>query len=84
MLLTDVSLPGGSGVELALAARRHHPELRVVFATGYALALTPPQREVLGDVAVLRKPYAAHELFGALSGALSGVAASDSTATGKP
>src|SRR4029453_1100232 len=35
VLLTDVSLPGGSGVELALAARRQHPGLRGVFATAY-------------------------------------------------
>ncbi|WP_454742425.1 response regulator [Cupriavidus necator] len=69
VLLTDVSLPGGSGVELALAACRQHPGLRVVFATGYELALTPAQREVLGDVAVLRKPYAAQALFDALRSA---------------
>ncbi|WP_442784876.1 response regulator [Cupriavidus sp. SS-3] len=57
VLLTDVALAGDSGVDLALAARSRHPGLGVVFATGYALELTPAQRAALGAVAVLRKPY---------------------------
>ncbi|WP_080745069.1 response regulator [Cupriavidus necator] len=71
VLLTDVSLhggSGGSGVDLALTARERHPGLRVVFATGHALALTPAQREALGDAAVLRKPYAPQALLEALHG----------------
>ncbi|WP_420868267.1 response regulator [Cupriavidus oxalaticus] len=72
LLLTDVALhggAGGSGVDLALAARQRQPRLRVVFATGYPLALTPAQHQALGDAAVLRKPYAPQALLDLLQGA---------------
>ncbi|MVW79838.1 ATP-binding protein [Bordetella sp. 02P26C-1] len=36
LLLTDVGLPGLNGRELADAARRTHPNLKVLFMTGYA------------------------------------------------
>ncbi|MBP0623629.1 response regulator [Cupriavidus sp. LEh25] len=71
LLLTDVALhggAGGSGVDLALAARQRQPRLRVVFATGYPLALTPAQHQALGHAAVLRKPYAPQALLDLLQG----------------
>ncbi|WP_434034309.1 response regulator [Cupriavidus sp. a3] len=73
LLLTDVALHGGtsgSGVDLALAARQRQPRLRIVFATGYPLALTPAQHQALGDAAVLRKPYAPQALLDLLQGAV--------------
>ena len=36
LLLTDMILPGENGAELAARLRRHNPELRVLFVTGYA------------------------------------------------
>jgi CheY-like chemotaxis protein len=36
LLLTDMVLPGENGAELAARLRRHNPELRVLFVTGYA------------------------------------------------
>ncbi|NOV27036.1 response regulator [Cupriavidus necator] len=63
VLVTDVALAGDSGVDLALAACAHHPRLGVVFATGYALDLTPAQRAGLGAVAMLRKPYPPQRLL---------------------
>ena len=35
VLLTDVRMPGMSGIELARVAKRLQPNLRVVFASGY-------------------------------------------------
>jgi CheY-like chemotaxis protein len=41
LLFTDVVMPGGlTGVDLALRARRLHPALPVLFATGYSSAAT--------------------------------------------
>jgi len=36
ILLTDVTLPGKSGIELARTARQRFPEMRIVFSSGYA------------------------------------------------
>ncbi|WP_373861881.1 response regulator [Cupriavidus alkaliphilus] len=87
VLLTDVALAGASGVDLALAACAHYPRLGVVFATGYALDLTPAQRAGLGAVAVLRKPYPPQRLLEVLRDVV-GDAGSDvpqqSEARGRP
>lgn len=87
VLLTDVALAGDSGVELALAARARHPGLGVVFATGYALDLTPAQRAGLGAVAVLRKPYPPQRLLEVLGDVVGGAGreiAHPAEATGRP
>ncbi|MGI4814406.1 MAG: response regulator [Janthinobacterium lividum] len=55
VLLTDVSLPGMNGVELARKALALQPMLAVVFASGYgaALDLAPD----LTHAPILGKPY---------------------------
>ena len=57
VLLTDVGLAGKSGVDLAIDAGRRHPQLQVIFLTGYDLVLTPEQRQMLPNAIPLRKPY---------------------------
>ncbi|WP_265921750.1 response regulator [Cupriavidus nantongensis] len=87
VLLTDVALGGDSGVDLALAARTRHPGLAVVFATGYALELTPSQHAALGAVAVLRKPYPPQmliEVLRDLAGDISDDASRQAEARGRP
>jgi CheY-like chemotaxis protein len=63
ILLTDVGLPGMSGIALARAALGHQPALWIVFCTGY-------DKEALGAsgiaAGVLRKPYDLDELRAAL------------------
>jgi signal transduction histidine kinase/CheY-like chemotaxis protein len=55
-LVTDIMLPGMSGVELAEAVRRVHPMMPVLFMTGYAGS--PTERGMPGpDANLLRKPY---------------------------
>ncbi len=51
VLMTDLELPGMSGEELALAARRQVPGLGVVFASGRSTTSTLERSAVLG------KPY---------------------------
>jgi CheY-like chemotaxis protein len=63
-LITDVSLPGMSGDELASKARDMRPGIRIVFATGKA-----DKDEIPGhaDATLLRKPYGQAGLAAALT-----------------
>jgi DNA-binding NtrC family response regulator len=36
MLITDIVMPGGNGVDLAQEAKRLNPGIKVIFLTGYA------------------------------------------------
>ena len=65
VLLTDVSLPGMSGSELAVEACRHDSSLRVVFASGYEIVPEIGQH-LAGKAMMLRKPYGEAELADAL------------------
>jgi len=62
VLMTDLELPGMSGEQLALAARKLAPELAVVFASGRS-ATTSLERSTM-----LRKPYDIDALNAALAG----------------
>jgi PAS domain S-box-containing protein len=59
VLVTDVSLPGMDGIQLALRAARRNPALKIVFATGYGAHAAIP-----ADLRhhVLAKPYGVDEL----------------------
>src|SRR5947209_13547448 len=35
LLISDISLPGGNGCELAIALRKQKPDLRVLFVSGH-------------------------------------------------
>ncbi|BBH47102.1 response regulator [Pseudomonas sp. KU43P] len=58
LLLTDFAMPEFNGAQLAMAARERHPQLPVVFLTGYAEL----QGLELPDSLVLQKPVQAEEL----------------------
>ncbi len=70
LALIDINLPDGSGVLLARDLVSLDPQLRIVFATGYAETETPEDLEanVYGR---LLKPFALDELAGTLSAAMS-------------
>ncbi|MFN3387323.1 MAG: PAS domain-containing protein [Allosphingosinicella sp.] len=65
LALIDYAMPGMHGADAARAARRIHPDLPIVFVTGYAesgqleAALGP-------DVQLLRKPFTVAELAAAV------------------
>ncbi|WP_419896537.1 response regulator [Roseomonas sp. USHLN139] len=66
LLITDLTLPGMDGIALAAEARRRHPGLPVLLATGHAegsLAIPPELSEGLG---FLGKPFAMLQLERAL------------------
>jgi CheY-like chemotaxis protein len=58
LLITDYSMPGMTGAELAKAARDRMPGLPIVLASGYADL--PSGVEI--DVARLPKPYSQDQL----------------------
>ena len=57
MLVTDVRMPGMSGVDLARKVREGHPTIPVLFVTGYATELECGTRRLLDDAAMLTKPF---------------------------
>ena len=70
VLITDIVLPGRSGVELARSAIEHDPRIRIVFSSGDD---DPTSDEVGFDCASLRKPFAIgqlHALVVAMHGAV--------------
>jgi two-component system cell cycle sensor histidine kinase/response regulator CckA len=74
VLVTDVVMPGMSGVELAVAARERRPELPVVFVSGYTGDTT-----IAGSndpaTAFLAKPFDGDDLLRAVRGTLDGARA---------
>jgi CheY-like chemotaxis protein len=70
LLFTDVVMPNGmSGIELARAARRRHPCLPVLLASGYA-AHEMAQSGFAGEFPAITKPYRRAELATKLRQAL--------------
>jgi DNA-binding NtrC family response regulator len=60
LLLTDVNLPDGSGMDLVREALQHHPSMPVIICSSHDLAAAP---RLLGpNVHVLRKPFEPDEL----------------------
>lgn len=62
VLVTDIGLPDGSGVDLVHAARIRRPDLPVIYATGHVdhgLTLDAHSAAVI-------KPYGTEELFAAI------------------
>ena len=67
VLLSDVVLPGGvSGIELARAARKLKPELKIVLSSGF---VADEARDDLkrGEFSFLPKPYRSAELAAKLT-----------------
>ena len=67
ILLTDVGLPGISGIDLAARARSENPALRIVFATGNNSVPGLGERQDLAGAVLLQKPYTESGLAEALS-----------------
>ncbi len=64
LLLTDVVMPGMSGVELADALRGHRPSVKVLFMSGYTDDMTIRRGILAEEAALIRKPFASAALLG--------------------
>lgn len=70
ILLTDVVMPGASGVELANAMTKRYPDLRVLLMSGYARDIVERAPLRNGRIRLLGKPFTIKELAQALRATL--------------
>jgi two-component system cell cycle sensor histidine kinase/response regulator CckA len=57
LLLTDVVMPGQSGLDLAAAIRSSLPDLPVVYMSGYSAAALEDRSPIPADDTLLQKPF---------------------------
>jgi CheY-like chemotaxis protein len=62
LILSDVMMPGLSGPEAVEAIRAIHPEVAVLFASGYTADAISDRDVLPADVELIEKPYTADEL----------------------
>ncbi|HVU35935.1 MAG TPA: PAS domain-containing protein [Opitutaceae bacterium] len=70
VLVTDQTMPGMQGTELAAAIRRLKPDLPVVIMSGYFSKISPQALDELGQIELLAKPFTTDELAHAVHRAL--------------
>jgi two-component system cell cycle sensor histidine kinase/response regulator CckA len=66
LLITDVVMPSMTGPELAAALRTHHPDLPVLFMSGYTAASLGPQLHLDENSMLIEKPFTRSTLLGAI------------------
>jgi CheY-like chemotaxis protein len=73
MLVADVTLPDGSGIEIASQLKDLVPELKILFVSGYSVLDLKPTDSALfhrlppNSVSFLRKPYSGQDLVDKLT-----------------
>jgi PAS domain S-box-containing protein len=74
LMFTDVVLPGGmSGAVLANAVRERHPNIKILFTTGYARNAIIHQGRLDKGVHLLTKPFTFAQLAGKVRDVLDGM-----------
>jgi two-component system, cell cycle sensor histidine kinase and response regulator CckA len=72
LLLTDVTMPAMTGVELARRLRQNDPDLKVLYLTGYSDRLFMEKVTLWTEEAFLEKPCSVAGLLEAVSLAVTG------------
>lgn len=70
LLITDFAMPGMTGADLALAARKLNGDQKIIYISGYAD--TAALHQAACDAVVLKKPFRVGELFFAVEQSLNG------------
>jgi two-component system cell cycle sensor histidine kinase/response regulator CckA len=72
LLITDLAMPGMNGLELAERVRERHPEVPVLYISGYADQVLASVRPTDGSFEVLEKPFTPAALTARVAKALAG------------
>ena len=75
LVITDLMIPGTTGMELLQILREHYPELDVIMITGYASIESAVKATRLGAAAYLPKPFTPDELAKVAEQTIAGKAA---------
>lgn len=70
LLITDLKMPGMSGVETASRLRSRAPRLPIIVVTGYLDPAALDEWRALGNVELIRKPFEFHTLADAVEAAI--------------
>jgi two-component system, cell cycle sensor histidine kinase and response regulator CckA len=70
LIVTDLTMPHVTGLDLASAAHALRPELPVLLTTGFSQSMWPGQAREAGIAQVLSKPYTKPEMAAAVRRAL--------------
>jgi PAS domain S-box-containing protein len=70
LLITDLTMPGMNGIDLAAAVLKCRPHLPVILGSGFAGDWTPAMAREAGIREVVAKPFSTAELAGAVARAL--------------
>lgn len=63
LVITDLGMPGISGLDLASELHRMRPDLPIILATGWGEQVDKNHAALVGITEVLAKPYRQHELI---------------------
>jgi DNA-binding NtrC family response regulator len=66
VLLTDQTMPGMNGIELAAEIRSIAPTLPVIIMSGYYSRIAPEMLQQMGFVSLISKPFTNEELASAV------------------
>jgi len=70
VVITDLSMPGMMGTDLAAELLALRPDLPIILTTGYTAKLTPDVVQAMGIRGLLLKPFTLHSLGNAVHRAL--------------
>ena len=70
LVLCDINMPGGSGLEMLRALRRLHPDLAVVMVSGIADQATAARAAEFGASGYVVKPFESKDILAAVTEAL--------------
>ena len=63
LLLTDIVMPGMDGIELAQRVSKEHPNIKVMFITGFsAVAMNDKENPINQGAKLLSKPFHLNQL----------------------